>query len=225
MAKIVVEQYEWDKVYKDLENEVVKTSTYDNYIIQLMGDVKNKKILDYGCGPGIIAKALHDFGAIVDVYDINEQILRMANKRIESQRIFNTKGQILKDYYDFILCNLVVCIVNHDEVFDIAKDIFEALVPETGVAYVGFCNPLIFNYHETKLDIRHSGNMKYDENHMYYKEKKEGGYVIPEMHRPIEWYDGIFSKSGLKIEEKFFTPEYTFNTKKVNDFIIFKLTK
>jgi len=225
MAKIIVEQNEWDKVYKDLENEVVKTSTYDNYIIQLMGDVKNKSILDYGSGPGVIARALLDNGAKVDIYDINNRILKMAQSRISDQNIIYNKNKILDNSYDIVLCNLVVCIVQHEEVLGIAKDIYDVLKPDAGIGYIGFCNPKIFNIHESVLDIRHSGNMKYKENHMYLKEKKEGGYIIPEMHRPIDWYDKIFTSVGLKIQKKYFTPEYTFKSKALNDFIIYKLRK
>lgn len=225
MAKIIIEKLNWDKVYKDLENEVLKTSTYDDFIIKLMGDLKDKKILDYGSGPGVMAKALHDHGAIVDVYDINEKILKMAAKRVNSQRIIYNKEKITENYYDFVLCNLVVCIVDHDEVLDIAIDIRNALNAKSGIAFIGFCNPLIYQFHETNLDIRHSGNMQYNKNHMYLKEKKEGNYVIPEMHRPIHWYDQIFEKSGLKIIKKIFTPSYDVNGDEINDFIIYKLGK
>ena len=65
MAKIIIGQYEWDKVYQELENEVIKTTTYDDFVINLMGKVNKKKILDYGSGPGVIAKALQNIGASV----------------------------------------------------------------------------------------------------------------------------------------------------------------
>jgi len=225
MAKIIVEQNEWDKVYQELENEVIKTSSYDKFIIQLMGDIVNKNILDYGSGPGVIAKSLHDLDANVDIYDINKNILEMAGKRIEKDNIIFEKEKISQNHYDIVLCNLVICIVKHDEVLDIAKDVYNAMLPEKGIAFIGFCNPLIYKIHETFLDIRHSGNLNYDVNHMYYKQKKEGEYIIPEMHRPIEWYEKIFSKAGLSVEEKIFTNKYEFNNNEINDFVIFKLKR
>ncbi|MDR0231397.1 MAG: class I SAM-dependent methyltransferase [Dysgonamonadaceae bacterium] len=223
-SRIVVEKNEWDRVYKDLENEVIKTSTYDDCIIQLIGDVKNKRILDYGGGPGVIAKALKDLGANVDIYDNNERILKMANNRLSSKNIMPDKNNIPQNTYDFALCNLVVCIVEDDEVVDITKDIYNALHKE-GSAFVGFCNPKIYNVHESKLDIRHSGNINYEENHEYLKEKKEGGYIVPEKHRPLEWYSKIFEEAGFLIKEISFTPEYVFKEKAINDFVIYTLKK
>jgi len=225
MAKIIVGPKDWDKVYLELENEVIKTSSYDNLIIQFLGDVKEKSIIDYGSGPGVIAKALTDLGAKVDIYDINRRILEMACKRINHENIIYAKQFIKKDFYDFVLCNLVVCIVEHDEVSGIVNDVYNALNPKTGIAFIGFCNPKIYNVHESILDIRHSGNLKYDKNHMYLKEKKEGEYVIPEMHRPIEWYEKTFKDCNLKIVEKIFTNKYIFKNHEINDFIIFKLSR
>jgi 2-polyprenyl-3-methyl-5-hydroxy-6-metoxy-1,4-benzoquinol methylase len=225
MAKMIIEQNEWDKVYQELENEVIKTSSYDKFIIKLIGDIEGKTILDYGSGPGVIAKALTDLGAKVEIYDSNKKILEMAGRRINSQNIIYTKEGIKKALYDIVLCNLVVCIVNHDEVLNISKDICKALMPATGIAFIGFCNPNIYNIHESNLDIRHSGNIKYQENHIYYKQKKEGDYVIPEMHRPIDWYENEFKRSGLSVTEIFFTPEYSLMGNSIKDFIIFKLVK
>jgi len=222
--RIIVEKNEWDLVYKDLENEKIKTSIYDDCIIKLMGEAGNKRILDYGGGPGVIAKALKDTGANVDIYDINKQILRMANYRLADENIMSNKSSITQNTYDFVLCNLVVCIVEDDEVISIAEDIYNALHQE-GIAFIGFCNPKIYNIHESQLDIRHSGNMNYEVNHEYLKEKKEGGYIVPEKHRPLEWYNKIFEEMGFSINDISFTPEYIFKGKKINDFVIYTLKK
>ena len=222
--RIIVEKNEWDLVYKDLVNEKIKTSIYDDCIIKLMGEAGNKRILDYGGGPGVIAKALKDTGANVDIYDINKQILRMANYRLADENIMSNKSSITQNTYDFVLCNLVVCIVEDDEVISIAEDIYNALHQE-GIAFIGFCNPKIYNIHESQLDIRHSGNMNYEVNHEYLKEKKEGGYIVPEKHRPLEWYNKIFEEMRFSINDISFTPEYIFNGKKINDFVIYTLKK
>jgi len=224
MSKIIIEQNDWHEVYKDLKEEKLKPSTYDDYVISLMGDVKDKRILDYGCGPGVIAKELKNMGGIVDIYDINKQILHIAREQLnicDDIAIDN----IQKNIYDFVLCNLVVCIVEDNEVIDIAEKIYNFLKQETGITFIGFCNPKIYNIRETQLDIRHSGNTEYEKNHTYYKEKKEGGYVIPEKHRPIEWYNTAFENVGFKVEDILYTPGYSYKGKELNDFVIFKLRK
>ena len=42
----------------ELQNENIKLKSYDNTIISALGDITNKKILDYGCGPGVLVSVL-----------------------------------------------------------------------------------------------------------------------------------------------------------------------
>ncbi|GHU78440.1 methyltransferase UbiE [Bacteroidia bacterium] len=224
MAKIVIEKDDWHEVYEALEGEVIKTSVYDDFIINLMGDVSGKKVLDYGCGPGIIGKALEKQDAEVDVYDINKRILKIARKRVPEKNIIYDTNSIGKNIYDFVLCNLVLCIVEDGQVSEILHHIFDAL-KQKGVVFIGFCNPKIFKVRETNLDLRHFTGNRYKDNHGYLKEKKEGGYFILEKHRPIEWYNDTFIKAGFRIEKKLFTSPYIFKGRQIKDFVIFKLTK
>jgi len=53
----MIEQNDWHLAYEHLAGEVLKTSVYDDFIIGKMGNVADRKILDYGCGPGVIAGA------------------------------------------------------------------------------------------------------------------------------------------------------------------------
>src|SRR3990167_9283383 len=48
--------------------------------LELLGDVKGKKILDFGCGTGIYAKLLTKKGAIVKGFDISEEMLKIAKQ-------------------------------------------------------------------------------------------------------------------------------------------------
>ncbi len=47
---------------------------------KLLGDVKNKKLLDIGCGSGIYAKQLSRKGAIVKGFDVSAKMLAIARK-------------------------------------------------------------------------------------------------------------------------------------------------
>lgn len=223
-SKIFIGQYDWHKVYEALEDETIKTTIYDDLILSQMDIVKDKRILDYGCGPGIISHALEEKEADIDIFDINKRILKIARKRVLEKHIIYEADNISENTYDLVLCNLVLCIVEDEEVPKILKNIYNALKYK-GIAYIGFCNPKIFKVRETKLDIRHFTGEKYKDNHTYLKEKKEGGYLIPEKHRPTEWYIGMFIKAGFKVEKKFYTSPHFFKGKKIKDFVIFKLIK
>ena len=48
--------------------------------LELLGNVKRKKILDFGCGSGIYAKLLTKKGAIVKGFDISPEMLKIAKR-------------------------------------------------------------------------------------------------------------------------------------------------
>jgi len=131
---------------------------------------------------------------------------------------------IPKDAFDVIICNLVLCIVPEEEARSISKDI-HSFLSKDGRAYIGFCNPLIFEVPESNLDLRFPTGAAYEENHQYKKIKKEGGYEIMETHRPIEWYKDIYAEAGLRMVAHHFTPEYQLGDRSIKDFIIFELER
>ena len=222
--KLVAEQKEWGVVAKELEAENLKLASYDNILMSAIGDIKDKKVLDYGAGPGVLALGLQKMGADVKVWDINNEMREKAGAKIGSENIYSDISQVPQNFFDIVICNLVVCIVPEDEVKNIVKNI-KMVLKDDASAYVGFCNPKIFQVTESNLDFRFPTGNKYEDNHDYKKIKKEGGYEIIETHRPIEWYEKIFGDVGLRLADTFYTPEYELKDNKIRDFIIFKLSK
>lgn len=222
--RLVAKQEEWNKVASDLEAENLKLMSYDNTLFTLFDDIKGKNVLDYGSGPGVLALAISKLGGNIKAYDISPEMREKAAAKIGTENVYNTVEEIPKNYFDVIICNLVLCIVPEDEVRKIVANI-KSLLSDKGFALIGFCNPRIFDVRESNLDFRFPTGANYDTNHDYKKIKKEGGYEIIETHRPIEWYEKAYSDAGLKLEGEYFTPEYELNGKKIKDFIIFKLTK
>jgi len=221
---LIAHQKEWNKVIQELESENVKLASYDQTLLPLLGNVKGKKILDYGSGPGVLAMGLARLGADVKVWDINADMREKAALRIGNENVFQTLEDIPRGYADFIICNLVFCIVPEDEVRAILKNMASMLNNE-GEVFIGFCNPRIFEIAETQLDFRFPEGKRYEENHNYKKIKKEGGYQIIESHRPVEWYEKVFSNAGLTLVHEHFTPEYELKGNRIRDFIIFQLAK
>ena len=222
--KLISEETEWFRVSEELKAEQLKLASYDNTLIPLLGKIKSKKILDYGGGPGVLVLALKKLGADVKEYDISEDMRKQASQKIGKENTYDTVEEIPKKNFDFVICNLVLCIVSEDEVKRIVKNIKNSL-NDNGFAYIGFCNPKLLTVPETQLDLRPAPKHKYEENHSYMKTKKEGGYQIIENHRPIEWYEKVYKDTGLKLVDTIFTPEYELKQRKIKDFIIFKLKK
>jgi 2-polyprenyl-3-methyl-5-hydroxy-6-metoxy-1,4-benzoquinol methylase len=218
----IVQGNDWGQVSDELSNEEIKLQSYDFVLKELIGKIIGKKILDYGAGPAILASDLQECGADVKVYDISDKMRQEASKKIGKENVYNTNNEIPKKYFDSIICNLVMCIVDEKEVEIITKNLSQ-YVKDDGKIYVGFCNPLIHDVNESKLDFRFDHDGEYHKNHKYTKVKKEGNYEIEELHRPIEWYEKVFRDNGLKIVNKHFTPEYELKGNKIQDFIIFEL--
>ena len=222
--KVISDQTQWGAVSKELEAENLKLMSYDNTLLSLFGDVTNKKVLDYGAGPGVLALAVQKLGGDIKAFDIDPEMNEKAGNKIGHKNTYTNVREIPKNAFDIIICNLVLCIVPEDEVKKIVTNIKESLGAK-GAAYIGFCNPKIFSIAESNLDLRKQTGDKYETNHEYTKTKKEGFYEIIELHRPIEWYEKIFKEAGLKLASTNFTPEYELQGNKIEDFIIFKVTK
>ena len=223
MTKQVEEQSKWGRVADELEAEDLKLQSYDKTLLELLGNLDDKAVLDYGAGPGVLALTLSKLGANVKVYDLSEEMQTLAGEKIGNENVYKTHSQIPNSCFDYVICNLVMCIVEEQEVANISRNI-KAALKNDGTAYVGFCNPKIFDVPESALDFRDQNGNSYDDNHIYWKTKKEGGYRIVEMHRPIEWYKDVFKKAGLEVANVHFTPEYELNDKKIQDFVIFELS-
>ncbi len=212
----------WDNVAKNLDAERIKLASYDHTILPAMGDLRGKHVLDYGSGPGILAKALEERGAVVKALDSSVIMRHLCGEKIGSENVFEHAGQIGDSQFDRIICNLVLCIVGDSEVAEILSNI-RRMLREGGLAYIGFCNPLIFDVPESQLDLRHATGEHYCNNHYYEKTKKEGGYKLVELHRPIEWYVQEFQNAGLRLRNMEFTPEYGLKGNSIRDFVIFEL--
>jgi 2-polyprenyl-3-methyl-5-hydroxy-6-metoxy-1,4-benzoquinol methylase len=222
--KIVKKQEQWGAVSAELEEESLKLQSYDHTLLPLLGEVVGKKILDYGSGPGILASVLAKQGADIKVFDKCEKMRALAGEKIGAENVYELAEHIAQEHFDFIICNLVLCIVPEEEVATIARNIRDSL-NLNGIAYIGFCNPKIFNVPESQLDFRELTGDKYEENHVFKKIKKEGNYEILELHRPIEWYVEEFQNAGLAVAKVLFTPEYELNEEKIQDFVLFKLKR
>lgn len=224
MKKAVINLKDWDLVLKELEAEKIKLMSYDNTIIGNLGEIKGTRILDYGAGPGILAGVLKKLGAEVKIFEVNDKILEAAAKRIGKENVFSTVKKLPLNYFDNIICNLVLCIVAEQEVKNILRAICGLLTPN-GSAFFGFCNPLIFEVKESHIDYRFPTGEPYEKNHAYKKIKKEGNYEIHELHRPIGWYENQLIKNGFAITSILFTPQYDYKGNHINDFVIFKCRK
>lgn len=82
----------------------------ESFIFERLGDLKEKKVLDCGCGAGVLSTVLAKRGALVSAFDISPQSVQLTKKRAEingvgeqvSTQVMPFEELIYKDqYFDF----------------------------------------------------------------------------------------------------------------------------
>lgn len=78
--------------------------------LELLGNVKGKKILDFGCGTGIYAKLLTKKGARVKGFDISPEMIKIAKEENPNLDLKVGSGYDVpfKEKFDIVLASLVV---------------------------------------------------------------------------------------------------------------------
>lgn len=79
-------------------------------MFELLGNVKGKKILDFGCGTGIYAKILTKKGAIVKGFDISPAMLEIAKRENPNLDLKVGSGYKIpfNEKFDMVLASLVI---------------------------------------------------------------------------------------------------------------------
>ncbi len=77
---------------------------------ELLGDIRGKKVLDFGCGTGIYIKILIKKGAIVKGFDISNDMLSIARKENPQLDLRQGSGYDIpfREKFDIVLASLVV---------------------------------------------------------------------------------------------------------------------
>jgi hypothetical protein len=172
-----------------------KEAIHDTYIFKLLCLPTKQRILDYGAGKCKIANYLA-CNNDVTVYDIDKDLL---HKRAASNvRIADTADSLVRDSFDIVLNNRVLCCTNNEINADILADITK-LLKIGGRAIISICCPFFNDIKRTELRI--SGNPgQYQNANTYNKKNRYGNIIKREYHRPIEYYENLLQRYGLKIQ-------------------------
>lgn len=95
----------------DLHKEIFLTPT----ILSLLGEVRNKKVLDAGCGEGYFSRLLAKSGAIVTAVDYSQNMLEIAKERTPADLPIDYKYGNCEDLnflednsFEYIVSNMVI---------------------------------------------------------------------------------------------------------------------
>ena len=149
--------------------------------LSLLGNIKGKKILDFGCGTGIYAKNLTKKGAKVHGFDISREMLNIAKKYAPEATFKQGSGYDIpfNEEFDIVIASLVLdYFKDWNKVFKNVK----RRLKKNGIFVFSIGNPVA----ECRKNIKYRGkNLRIFEE--YFKEGKQYG----------EW---LFEKNQFKSE-------------------------
>lgn len=171
-----------------------KEILHDEMIVQMVMKHYPERILDFGSGKCKISNSL--IGKTqVSVYDIDQSTLHERADR--NVIVIENTTNILDNYYDLILCNLVLCSVNNEENLKILEQISKAIKPN-GVVIFSICNPFFADIELSEIRALEKSN-QYDCACTYDKMIRSSKNKRVEYHRPIEYYTNLFQRFGFNI--------------------------
>lgn len=86
---------DWEKIEK-----TNKATNGYVHSIKVLGDIKGKKVLDYGCGNGALSVVLAKMGANVSGFDISEEAVRVSTTMAEYNGVGNVTNFKVASAYD-----------------------------------------------------------------------------------------------------------------------------
>ncbi|WP_333150296.1 class I SAM-dependent methyltransferase [Microcoleus sp. B9-D4] len=135
---------EWDdytelyQAYLDDPSEKVLSTTVFPRILQILGKVSGKTVLDFGCSMGRFSRIMHDMGAMVTGYDLSPKALEIAKSQDSKRNIeyLSRQEELQENYYDIVICIMVLLCNPKAQAFQLVNDIYAYTKPGGIVCFV-----------------------------------------------------------------------------------------
>ena len=194
---------------------LAQTGESRNYFImpnmlQYMGDVCGKKILDLGCGEGGYSRELAKRGAQLVSVDCSKRAIEYAGKLAQKENLqiehfvrnSNDLYDIESEQFDIVLCSMML--MDCEDLAGTLREAVRVLKPQ-GKLYASVLHPCFDGNHEAGIGRQGTG-LDRQVVVMNYFEPKEweaplwgGSIPVVWRHRTLEDYVKAFLKAGLTI--------------------------
>lgn len=210
----------WDSDHRETLNPV---------ILKLLGNFKNKKILDLGCGQGYFSRILTKKGGIVTGIDLSKELIHIANQRNQEQglkiKYFVSDAANLKDLknnaFDIIISNMALMdIENIEKTFKECSRVLK----NNGQLIFSIVSPIFGISERSKDDNGYFLKItKYKTNSSMSNENRWYNFKTVHYHRPIGYYINLLRKHWFYINnyEEISTKYFKWELIKDKDFFDF----
>ncbi|MDD4493092.1 MAG: class I SAM-dependent methyltransferase [Eubacteriales bacterium] len=182
------------------------------YMLELIGDVYGKKILDLGCGEGGYSRELKKRNADVVSIDCSEKTIQYAIAQAEREglsiqhfiRNSNDLYDIEDNTFDIVLCSMML--MDCEDFEGTVKEAVRVL-KSSGKMYVSVLHPCFNGNHEEGIGRQGTGSDREVVVKNYFSPNEweaplyKGSIPVIWRHRTFEDYVKTFVKCGLTIED------------------------
>jgi ubiquinone/menaquinone biosynthesis C-methylase UbiE len=178
---------------------------------EMVNQKEPRKILDYGCGEGLLGKHIANKDVQFGLFDISEVMTSMAAASLKKSgfdkvNVYETSEAIPSVHFDCIVLSLVLMTINTDQEYsEILNTCYRALKPG-GQLLIGLTHPCFrqaqFSTYHTKFTLGHQFN--YFNNHeafdVFVRGSKAGKFIeFPDFHHTLTYTFSMVNKAGLSI--------------------------
>jgi len=205
----------------------------DEEILRILKTIAPSKLFDYGCGHTNLIHKIASLGHEVTGFDISNEAIKQQMEKDNQYNInFLKNTEYIKFKYDFaesfdiVTSSLVLCVISDIAELKEVIDNVSILLKPRGLFVVSICNPLYIFHKESQVQTKIvPSDVNYQDSFEYRKIVKCTGNTRVDYHRPLGFYETLFSDCGFKIVEILQTPGSSPNDEFVSDFLVFKCIK
>ena len=196
---------------KDYDQKVWETGDLDHretlnpVVFKLLWDVKDKKVLDLGCGQWYFSRLLTKQWANVTGVDISEDLIKIGEQRNQEQNLkikyFVSDAANLKDLknneFDIVVSNMAFM-----DIEDIKETIAECsrVLKNNGFIVFSLINPIFWISERTKDDNGYFLKLiKYKTNSTITNENRGYNFKTTHYHRSVWYYINTLVENGFYV--------------------------
>ena len=167
-----------------------------------------RRVLDYGCGYGKLARKIAEGGATVVGYDPDtrrtDRWTKLA-KGVDNLQFTHERTEVVsKGRFDLVICARVLCTILDDGKFRAVLEDLRSLVAESGRVIVTVCDPhfTFGGLQAAEAERSLPDDADYEQTFAWHKKLRATGRVRRDIHRPERTLRRAFARAGLAVRRR-----------------------